>query len=171
MLTKPDDYRLDIIQHESERLESLSSRLNLRSQLLPMLIAIHLIAVLSARPLMYATRLFETILSATVIASVALTLFSLYLLTSFDRMRRRGDATFEELSDELQWHIRGHQKTVELGSERSASSTPNLEVRLAMRRFSAACDLPLVPGRFGPAIYAFINILLSLAAALLLIAR
>jgi hypothetical protein len=39
-----------------------------------------------------------------------------------------------------------------------------LEARVALRTFSAAAELPLVPGRFGGAIYALLNLIIAVVA-------
>lgn len=83
----------------------------------------------------------------------------------FEILRKRGDAIFEELSDELQWYIRdGRKLKTQTGdyddSESWAEERPTLNARIVLRTFSRTTDLPLVPGRFGPAIYAGINLLI-----------
>ena len=96
------------------------------------------------------------------ILSICISAATLASLGLFEALRKRGDAIFQELSDELQWHV-----------GRSFGGPPPLErpllhARIALRTFSAAAELPLVPGRFGGAIYAGLNLWVALAAALLL---
>lgn len=72
--------------------------------------------------------------------------------------RKQGDTLFEEISDELQWNVRG----AELLSEGNAvaAERPALQTRLVLRTFARASDLPLVPGKFGAAIYVAVNLLM-----------
>jgi hypothetical protein len=88
---------------------------------------------------------------------------ALALVLVYDRIRRRGDASFEEISDEFQWYL--SRPTVE------GSVTPPLDVRIALRTFARTSDLPLVPGRFGPAIYAVVDIVVAVTTVLMLSAR
>jgi hypothetical protein len=86
---------------------------------------------------------------------------SLVLVIFYESYRKQGEALFEEISDELQWHIR----FVGDNEKRSTSDVrPGLEARVVLRFFARATDLPLVPGRFGPAVYVMVNIVALLAA-------
>ncbi|MBN2209174.1 MAG: hypothetical protein JW759_07750 [Candidatus Coatesbacteria bacterium] len=82
----------------------------------------------------------------------------LIIATYFERLRRIGDVLFLEISDELQWNIRATEMRA---GESAASERPKLDVRIALRSFARASDLPLIPGKFGPAIYVAINILIA----------
>ncbi len=77
-----------------------------------------------------------------------------------ESLRRQGETLFEEISDELEWRV---QETDHLGNQAIAEERPDLRARIALRSFTRTTDLPLVPGRFGPAIYAGLNILSILA--------
>jgi hypothetical protein len=77
-----------------------------------------------------------------------------------ESLRKQGDTLFEEISDELEWHV----KDVSIYEKRDvAEERPTLRARIALRSFARTTDLPLIPGRFGPAIYAAINVLSILA--------
>lgn len=96
--------------------------------------------------------------------------FVLVCVVYFETLRKRGDVIFEELSDDLQWYIRdGKKLQTHTGdyddSESWAEERPTLSARIVLRAFSQAADLPLIPGRFGPAIYAGINLLFFLNLA------
>nr|VFJ68049.1 MAG: hypothetical protein BECKFW1821C_GA0114237_101341 [Candidatus Kentron sp. FW] len=83
---------------------------------------------------------------------VMFTVFVVVAAFLFVFLKKRGDAYFEELSDEL---------------HASGASEPNrdefsLSARIVMRSYSNYASLPLIPGRFGPGIIAGLNILLSL---------
>nr|VFK35206.1 MAG: hypothetical protein BECKMB1821I_GA0114274_11049 [Candidatus Kentron sp. MB]VFK77194.1 MAG: hypothetical protein BECKMB1821H_GA0114242_11089 [Candidatus Kentron sp. MB] len=75
------------------------------------------------------------------------TIFAIIVVLLFDFFKRKGDACFEELSDELH-----------------GSKVPNedfsLSARIVMRSYSKYASLPLIPGQFGPGIMAGVNILL-----------
>jgi hypothetical protein len=78
------------------------------------------------------------------------------LVVMCESWRKQGDALFEEISDELQWNVRGARllKDKPLVKER-----PELQARVVLRTFARASDLPLIPGKFGPAIYVAVNLL------------
>jgi hypothetical protein len=81
---------------------------------------------------------------------------SLAQIVLFDRFRRLGAGLFEEISDELQWRTKPTAHSEPEASDRR----PGLLVRVLLRDFVAAEDLPVVPGRFGAAAYAAVNVLL-----------
>jgi hypothetical protein len=78
--------------------------------------------------------------------------------------RKRGDALFEEISDELQWNIRG---TRLLKDKSPAKERPEIQARVVLRTFARASDLPIIPGKFGPAIYITVNLLITFLAIFL----
>lgn len=82
------------------------------------------------------------------------TVTAVMAIVRYDTLRKRGDALFEEISDELQWNV--HQSV----TETIARERPELNARVALRSFARATDLPLIPGRYGPGIYATINFLI-----------
>jgi hypothetical protein len=73
--------------------------------------------------------------------------------------RKQGDVLFEEISDEVQWRVRSQ------GHEKIAPERPLLDVRVTLRSFAHASDLPFIPSRFGAAIYVAINILILLSVS------
>jgi hypothetical protein len=79
------------------------------------------------------------------------TVTALVAIVRYDNLRKRGDALFEEISDELQWNVRQNL------TETIARERPELNARVALRSFARATDLPLIPGKYGPGIYATIN--------------
>lgn len=86
----------------------------------------------------------------------------------FERIRRSGDTLFEEISDELQWHVRHDDPKA---SHSAARSRPDFSVRVALREFARLSDLPVIPGRFGPSIYIAVNVIVSFFALVLLYGR
>jgi hypothetical protein len=117
--------------------------------------------------------------------NIAVAMSTVGLLGAFEVLRKRGDAIFQEMSDELQWYVgrsapRDHPRGGSAGSGHprgrstltSRESTnpqerPVFEARVALRTFSAAAELPLIPGRFGGAIYAALNLAVAIAAVLI----
>lgn len=105
------------------------------------------------------------------LTNLAVTVTTISVLGYFESLRKRGDAIFQELSDELQWYVgRSGSHSVFEDAPRGDSprERPLLEVRLAMRSFSAAAELPLFPGSLGGAFYAVFNLLIAIASAVLL---
>jgi hypothetical protein len=105
------------------------------------------------------------------LTNLVLTVVTISVLGYFESLRKRGDAIFQELSDELQWYVgRSGSHSIFEGSSQSSSprDRPLLEVRLMMRAFSAAAELPLSPGSSGGALYAFFNLMIAIASAVLL---
>lgn len=81
-------------------------------------------------------------------------------LIEFDRERRQGNSIFEEVSDELQWSV--------LARARDAPrQRPDLNIRIALRRFNDASRLSMVPGDRGVPVYAIVNLLLLLGTVAL----
>lgn len=91
-----------------------------------------------------------------VVGQIATTiaLVNLMLAVFFESYRKRGESLFEEISDEFQWHL-GRR---EFGESNYSQPRPPTDVRIILRDFTRAGDLPLVPGRLGPAIYVALNI-------------
>lgn len=97
-----------------------------------------------------------------VLTSIVFTVGTVVILSLFEALRKRGDVIFQELSDELQWHV-GRRSGSEVPRER-----PLLDARVSLRAFSATSELPLIPGRFGGAIYAALNLSITLTSVLLI---
>jgi hypothetical protein len=64
----------------------------------------------------------------------------------FENIVKKGNNIFSKISDEMQM------------ISKQMSSDDLTRFRGALRAFTQATDLPLIPGRFGPAIYIGINI-------------
>lgn len=90
--------------------------------------------------------------------------FVLIFALIFDYLRKEGDAYFEELSDEL------HGAKISNNEEVKNSSTSDAEfslgARIIMRNYSNCSSLPLIPGRYGPALTVGVNLILSFLAVL-----
>ena len=96
--------------------------------------------------------LFQTLAGFAGLASLA----AISTLILFETRKKRGNALFDELSDEYQWNL--------LAPERKSTDAdrgkPPIDVRVILREFSRASDLPLVPGKYGPSAYVGINVLI-----------
>lgn len=90
------------------------------------------------------------------VATIAVAMMAMGLIVAYEYQLRVGRVLFEEISDEFQWRIRGEIGDGSGGDE-SDESAP-LEARVSLREFARTIDLPLVPGKFGPAIYVLVNI-------------
>jgi hypothetical protein len=89
--------------------------------------------------------------------------FDVLAALAFEALRKRGDAIFEELSDEFQWQLGSDKRrSAEIGLAR-----PPIGLRITLRSFVAASDLLLVPGRFGPLLYAMINVIMFVLAVMI----
>jgi len=79
---------------------------------------------------------------------------SLIFLIFYDKMRRSGDAIYEEISDELQWDIKKYKK-FEFNIEKNK---PSLDARIILREYINTTDLPLTRGSYGVTVYTLINL-------------
>lgn len=104
-----------------------------------------------------------TITASMVIVFPLVFLFATLIpIINFEQVRRRGDALFEEISDELAWHVK---KPEAYQVPKLSQDAPNLNIRLILRLFVRSSNLPLYPGPHGPGIYATLNIAVSVLAA------
>ncbi|MDT0212566.1 hypothetical protein Q9R29_01590 [Rothia sp. ARF10] len=87
-------------------------------------------------------------LTTVLVSSAFLTVVVIIALVLFEIMRKRGDALFQELSNDLQDGKEGAGPLEERAP---------LEFRITLRSFAAAADLPLFPGRMGAALYTGLN--------------
>lgn len=142
------------------RIQLMNSR-RLLSRLAPAVVAISLAEVLVLVFIFLAKfgflRLAPLDLAASLLAIQA-GLFTMALISVilFERARKDGDGAFQELSNLFQ----GEPVSVDEG----------LAMRVELRRFAAASDLPLVPGKVGPGIYAAANLALLIASIWVLLA-
>ncbi len=138
-----------------KRLEHISKALRTTGQLVFILTLTEFAITLGSR-----FSLSESIVRTTLASSVLLPLLTLGLLGWYDSLKRRGNALYEELSDELQWHV---QRSV---ADDGPSARPDIEMRVLLRTYVQATNLPLVPGMMGTAVYAAANIAFALFAVL-----
>jgi hypothetical protein len=139
-----------------EELRIITSRLRLLGlQALVLTIGNLAVALLVTAPDVIASYAVRDALRLT---NIAATVAALALLGVHEGLRKRGDALFQELSDELQWFV-GRAQAQEVPADR-----PALTARVALRSFATAVDLPLFPGARGAATYAFVNIGIAVLA-------
>ena len=97
--------------------------------------------------------------------------FAVLFVTFYEIAVKRGNVLFEEISDELQWHIETEGILRPINPKEAtpkgpvAPERPAINVRVVLRSFAQATDLPLFPGRYGPAFYTLINLVLIFLAA------
>ena len=82
----------------------------------------------------------------------ALLILVLFLLISYEAKKKRANVLYEEISDELQWHVGKSNSSVR------SETRPDLAARIALRSFDRTTDLPLVGGKSAPIIYSIFNI-------------
>lgn len=70
----------------------------------------------------------------------------------YEFLRSQGDVYFDEISDHLQWDLRERK-----ASGRVAESRPPIEVRIKLREFAHAAELPFLPGPHGPTLCILFN--------------
>ena len=97
----------------------------------------------------YDHQFFSFILLIFCLTSIALALF-------YDLMRREGNILYEEISNELHGKDddESHSK-----HEYEKYKKSRLQAKVMLRRFTHNSELPLIPGRYGPAILAAVNLL------------
>lgn len=148
------------VLHESfDSLTHITMQLRITGMLVPVLTVVNIllpVAPVSFRSIGHPSYPFAFM-------SIFVTLAVLVLLVRFESMRKRGDALFDEISDEVQWDIRSDN-----ASEKPVPrKRPRMDVRIRLRTFVRSTDLALVPGKYGPAAFAAVNILATIITALL----
>jgi hypothetical protein len=108
----------------------------------------------------------QTVVTSSMFVAAA-GLFTLVLALRHDALRRSGDAIFSELSDEMQ--LRRVARDVGRDRESPDPERNRFEIRLLLREYTHASDLPLLPGRYGPLVWCAIALFVLLT--LLWIAR
>lgn len=140
-----------------QKLERINSRLSVYSWCVIALTVANLLAAITAWLSRHSSEVrfslfFNCLLGASVLA------FAIH----YENLRKRGDVLFEEISDELQWNIRG------VGAKPLPEVKPSMSARLVLRTFARASDMPLIPGKLGPVGYVAINLLFVLLSLFLL---
>ena len=133
------------------RLAAISNSLRLYGLLLSMGTLFNILAPVAV-VVFFALQQGQIVGTALIVAG--LTAINIMVAVMFDMLRKRGEVIFEEVSDEFQWYVgRTESSTMERPGPR-----PDFAVRLVLRDFARAGDLPLARGRNGPATYVVVNI-------------
>jgi hypothetical protein len=99
-------------------------------------------------------------------AEIILLVTIIMALLRFDRAISRGETLYQEVSDELEWHISVTRKKTPVKESRFMKDRPGLQVRLLLREFVSSSRLPLVRGDLGVAYYLTLNVLLTFVSLL-----
>lgn len=139
-------------------------RLNVRLRRLGLLLVILTCAGLVI--LLGVNSLFKTFSSSRpdfwlLLSSLALSGAAFIAAAIHDVWRKRGDTLFDEVSDEVQ---RGIHASPTGDLMFTGGQDMQQRVKVALRVSANVSDLPLVPGKFGPTVYAVINLLLFVIA-------
>lgn len=142
----------DPIDRTRHQLVTTRRRLMLLSQMavtLTLLEVVVLVLVILARAGLIFRYYYEAA-SSLLLPQATIFLMGTFAVILFERSRKDGDGAFQELSNLFQ------------------SEPPDggelLAVRVELRRFAAASDLPLVPGKAGPGVYALVGLALLVAS-------
>lgn len=145
------------LENSLRRLRKLTTRLRLLSMYVFVITLLNVAATLAmlagARFISYQIMSVGELIAA---LTAVFFLSSLLMIVIYESLRKSGDALFEEVSDELQWNVGYRGKEV---NREAAEISPPLDARIILRSFARTTDLPLVPGKYGPAIYAAVNVL------------
>jgi len=90
---------------------------------------------------------------AVILISVGVFVAVFGLAVAFERKRKEGDALFQTLSDQLHGILSSRRKP-----EESPRYDLIPEARLSLQLFTQNSDLPLFPGRTGPALIVILNL-------------
>lgn len=155
-----DKRSYDEIEYALEKLDRISNNLRSYSLMLVTVTLANLVFTMLLMSGMYRAFKSESFGLTISLFPIILAIFVVLIAFRFDVLRKDGDAYFEELSDEM------HGKKISEENE-SYKNSISLKARVIIRSYSNAASLPLVPGRYGPAILAATNIIFSFLAALI----
>jgi len=135
-----NDQHMQDALHELSRQTSMIRRTGmcfLAATLLNVMVSIYIIIIISS---FATTKVFGT--RDDIILLVPLFLFALVacLVALYDQMLQRGRGIFEEISDELEWHVKNFSREY---SNLTSKNAPPLYVRIVLREFVRSCYLPL----------------------------
>ena len=97
------------------------------------------------------------------LSAVGVCVLGIISAARFEIERRHADAWFEEVSDELHWRTRRDEDE----KYASAGDRPMLAVRVTLRQYARASELPFVPGKSGPILLIVFNVLVVIATVLI----
>jgi hypothetical protein len=158
---------LRYVTHRTQRNSSMVSTITLLHVTFALVIAFYF-----STPVVI-SRTYSVNLFFLMLLEIALLILSISALLLYDRLISRGDAIYQEISDELEWQVKGltnaTDKKVPVYS--SSKERPGLSVRLALRDFVLAARLPLVRGSQGGTYYLFINMAVGLLVFVVLVIK
>jgi len=103
---------------------------------------------------LYGHRVVSAVGRDLLIASQALaTMSAIVFVGLFENRRKTGDALSQELSETLQLGWASSRYENEPKSARSYDSEVLLQARMSTRLYARYSELPLIPGRYGGALY------------------
>ncbi|MGC2236757.1 MAG: hypothetical protein WA584_11385 [Pyrinomonadaceae bacterium] len=154
------------LEKSLESLNQITKKLNLLSSIILVLTFSNLIAI--ALALYDSPGYLDKGYSSTYKTSAMILLFFYWIpfllvitaIYSYESKRKQGEVLFEEISDELEWHIKSDKTE-------AASTRPEINARVSLRSFFKTTDLPFVPGKFGPAFYLGFNIIITISISYL----
>lgn len=159
----PDHAERHMDRSSADRMDYLlwgARRLRVTGQALFMVTGANLALVFALWVLYRLLPLLTTAMVLFIALSSALTLAAVVLAMMFEALRRRGDREFESMSAELQVYHRRAMAASESEEEPSGGFVRDAQV--ALGAFTAAGNVPLIPGQFGPTLYALSNIAFTL---------
>jgi hypothetical protein len=154
------DSALDVLERQSRRIRYIGSA-----------IALGTIGHFASFLLSFLTSSFATTFYAMVELAVAVPIFS--VITFYDREVAKADGLFQEISDELEWHVRGRSHEARPTTSNRELERPRLRARLVLREFLNSTRLPFIArasGNFGGGalIYLLMNLALTVTVVVLL---
>ena len=147
------------------RFKEINHRLRSTGALLVML-TITNIALL----LMGISSFFSLLSKPFLVCSFGIAIFCAGAAYVFDILRRDGNILFEIISNELH-SVEAEpflDEPVETVNVEDDIKIDRIDALVELRQFTQNSDMPLLPGKFGPAILLLVNLLISIAFAFLL---
>ena len=86
------------------------------------------------------------------VIQLTLCLIAIVIVITHEAYCRRGDIIFEELSNDAQWRFLNEADNLDRYADLRRKN------RLLLSYFASASFLPLIPGKYGPGVYAAANI-------------
>lgn len=162
------DQNAESLKIALEQLSYVTHRTQSTSSMVSIVTLVHVsfalaLAFYFSTPL-YMIRGYSVNLFVLIFLEIGLLVSSILVLLLYDRSISRGDAIYQEISDELEWQVKdlASNKDQKVHVYSSSKDRPGLSVRLALRDFVLAARLPLVRGSQGGAYYLFINMAIAI---------
>jgi|SRR5579859_7531997 len=88
------------------------------------------------------------------LVGILIHLTGVVFLVSWERLKKDGLVLVEEISDEIEWDYRKRRQSADALPNGERAQRPELEVRVALRGFLRAAELPLAPEQYSTLVYA-----------------